>query len=72
MADEREYANMAIRVRASLDRRVSKLVSGMNLDHGFKTSKAQLVELLLSELPEAPTVDLMARLRKFQREAPRP
>lgn len=72
MADEREYSNLAVRVRRSLDRRAAKLVSAMFWDHNLKASKADLVELLLSELPDTPTEDLMSRLRAFKEQAPRP
>jgi hypothetical protein len=72
MADERDYANLAVRVRRSLDRRAARLVSTMAWDHNFKVSKADLIELLLWELPDTPTEDLMGRLRAFKEQAPRP
>jgi hypothetical protein len=65
-------ANLTLRVRPSLDGRAADLVHEAARQHGIKTSKAQLVEMLLSELPATVTADLLARLRRFQREAPRP
>ncbi|MDA8395865.1 MAG: hypothetical protein M0T72_11645 [Candidatus Dormibacteraeota bacterium] len=38
---------------------------------GIRTSKVELVELLLWELPAEPNSQLRARLASFRRQAPR-
>lgn len=72
MADEREYANMTLRVRRSLDMRVADLVDDARRQYGFKSSKAELMEMLMSDLPTKLTSDLLARWRSFREVAPRP
>ncbi|MFN2591652.1 MAG: hypothetical protein ABR532_02320 [Candidatus Dormibacteria bacterium] len=71
LADE-PFSNMTLRVRTSLDMRASDLVHEMKYRHNVRTSKAELVEMLLSDLPTKPSDALIARVRAFQREAPRP
>lgn len=72
MVDEREYANMTLRVRRSLDMRVADLVDDARRQYGFKSSKAELMEMLMSDLPTKLTSDLLARWRSFREVAPRP
>jgi hypothetical protein len=69
MPDEPQ-ANLAIRVRRSLDFRLSDLVHELRRD-SVKTSKVEIVEMLLSELPPHVTDDLRVRLRGFRNRAPR-
>ena len=63
-------ANLAIRPRRSLDNRLGDLVHALRRE-GVRTSKVELVELLLWELPAGPTSQLRARLASFRRQAPR-
>ena len=63
-------ANLAIRPRRSLDDRLGDLVHELRRQ-GIRTSKVELVELLLWELPPGPTIELHARLASFRRAAPR-
>ena len=63
-------ANLVLRPRRSLDYRLADLVHDLRRE-GVKTSKVELVELLLWELPPKPTAELRERLAKFRRTAPR-
>jgi hypothetical protein len=63
-------ANLAIRVRRSLDERLNELIFDLRRD-GIKTSKVELVEMLLWELPPRPGASLTDRLASFRRAAPR-
>ena len=63
-------ANLAIRVRRSLDERLNELIFDLRRD-GIKTSKVELVEMLLWELPPRPGASLTERLASFRRAAPR-
>jgi hypothetical protein len=63
-------ANLAIRPRRSLDNRLGDLVHALRRE-GIRTSKVELVELLLWELPAEPNSQLRARLASFRRQAPR-
>ena len=63
-------ANLAIRPRRSLDNRLGDLVHALRRE-GIRTSKVELVELLLWDLPAGPTSQLRARLASFRRQAPR-
>jgi hypothetical protein len=63
-------ANLAIRPRRSLDNRLGDLVHALRRE-GIRTSKVELVELLLWELPAGPTSQLRARLASFRQQAPR-
>jgi hypothetical protein len=63
-------ANLAIRVRRSLDERLNELIFDLRRD-GVKTSKVELVEMLLWELPPRPGASLTDRLASFRRAAPR-
>jgi hypothetical protein len=64
-------ANLAVRVRRSLDDRVNDLAYQLRRQHGIRISKAELVELALAELPLTPTPDLAARVQSFRQKAPR-
>jgi len=63
-------ANLALRPRRSLDSRLADLVHALRRE-GVRTSKVELVELLLWELPPELTSELRARLTTFRRQAPR-
>lgn len=63
-------ANLVLRPRRSLDYRLADLVHDLRRD-GVRTSKVELVELLLWELPPKPTAKLRERLAGFRRQAPR-
>jgi hypothetical protein len=62
-------ANLAIRVRKPLDDRLAELIHALRRD-GVRTSKVELVEMLLWELPDDP-VAARERLRRFRGYAPR-
>lgn len=64
--------NLAIRVRRPLDDRLADLIHELR-GVGVRTSKVELVELLLWELPagEAAPADLIERLRAFRSKAAR-
>jgi len=62
--------NLMIRVRRSLDDRLSDLVYELRKD-GVKSSKVELVEMLLWELPPGSEAGLRQRLSEFRRRAPR-
>lgn len=63
-------ANFAVRVRQSLDARLLDLVHAFRSE-GLRTSKVEIVELLLWELPAEPSAELRRRLAQFRQEAPR-
>lgn len=64
--------NLAIRVRRPLDDRLADLIHELR-GLGVRTSKVELVELLLWELPADETAagELMERLRRFRARAAR-
>jgi len=64
------FIQLGVRVRAPFDQRLDDLVYQFRRE-GVRTSKAELVELLLFELPGEPDNDLRARLAAFRRHAPR-
>ena len=64
------FVQLGVRVRAAFDERLDELLYQFRRQ-GVRTSKAELVELLLSELPPEPDNDLRARLASFRRHAPR-
>jgi hypothetical protein len=68
-ADEAQ-ANLAVRVRRSLDRRLDDLAYELRRS-GMRSSKAELIELLLWELPPTVTPELAARLARFRSVAAR-
>jgi len=64
------WANLAIRVRRPLDERLADLIDDLRR-MGTRTSKVELIEMLLWELePESPE-GLKTRLGRFRRHAPR-
>lgn len=69
LASDAATANLALRVRRPLDDHLADLVHGFRRE-GVRTSKVELVELLLWELPETHT-ELRARLGAFRRAAAR-
>jgi hypothetical protein len=62
--------NLAIRVRRPLDDRLADLIHALRTD-GVRTSKVELVEMLLWELPENDQPALVRRLARFREWAPR-
>jgi hypothetical protein len=69
MPDE-PYANLAVRVRRSLDDRLAALTFGLRRQ-GVRSSKAEIIELLLWELPPEAGDAFRARLAAFREHAPR-
>ena len=65
-------ANLGLRVRRSLDMRVTHLVHELRRQRMIRTNKTELVEMLLWELPEEPDDDLARRLQRYRLAAPRP
>jgi len=63
-------ANLAIRVRRPLDERMAELIHQFRRE-GVRTSKVELIEMLLYELPEGVSPDLRKRLAGFREQAPR-
>ena len=63
-------ANLAVRVRRPLDKRLGSLVYKLG-EEEVKTSKAEVIEMLLWELPSEPSDDFRSRLAAFRRAAPR-
>jgi len=63
-------ANLAVRVRRSLDARLADLIHSLRQD-GVRTTKVELVELMLWELPAEPSPELRSRLADFRVHAPR-
>lgn len=70
MAPDLPAVNLAIRVRRPLDDRLADLIHALR-QAGVRTSKVEMVELLLWELPDRPGEDLRARLAAFRSAAPR-
>ena len=62
--------NLAIRVRKPLDDRLADVIHQLRQD-GVRTSKVELIEMLLWEMPEGQTPALRERLRHFRDWAPR-
>jgi hypothetical protein len=63
-------ANLAVRVRRSLDQRLDDVAYELRRA-GVRSSKAELIELLLWELPPTLTPELSARLARFRAVAGR-
>lgn len=63
-------ANLAVRVRRSVDDRLAELLFNLRRT-GVRSSKAELVEMLLWELPAEPTEEFRGRLATFRERAPR-
>ncbi len=62
--------NLSIRVRHSLDERLVDLIHALRQE-GVRTSKVEMVELLLWELPATPSPELRRRLATFRQQAPK-
>jgi hypothetical protein len=65
-------ANLAVRVRRSLDLRLDHLIHELRHQHAVRSSKTELVEMLLSELPRELDDDLLVRLSHYRQAARRP
>lgn len=63
-------ANLAIRVRRPLDERLAEVIHALRRD-GVRTSKVEMIEMLLWELPEEDHAAVRERLRRFREWAPR-
>ena len=63
-------ANLAIRVRRPLDERLVELIHQLRRA-GIRTSKVELIEMLLWELPTEHGPALTERLARFREWAPR-
>ncbi|MGD9697381.1 MAG: hypothetical protein AB7V42_17180 [Thermoleophilia bacterium] len=70
LAPDLPPVNLAIRVRRPLDDRLVDLIHGLRRG-GLRTSKVELIEMLLWELPEEATDELRDRLGRFRAHAPR-
>ncbi len=68
-ADE-PVTNLAVRVRRSLDDRLSDILYALRKD-GVRSSKVELIEMLLWELPPDASESLRGRLAAFRAAAPR-
>ena len=66
---EPAVANLAVRIRRTIDRHVDEIVFRLKQE-GVRTSKAELVEMVLWELPASPA-EVRPRLRDFRDRAPR-
>jgi len=62
--------NLAIRVRKPLDDRLAEVIHQLRQD-GVRTSKVELIEMLLWEMPDDQLAELRERLRQFRDWAPR-
>jgi hypothetical protein len=70
LAPNEPAVNLAIRVRRPLDDRLVDLIHTLRRED-VRSSKVELVEMLLWELPETPNDDLRRRLGAFRKAAPR-
>jgi hypothetical protein len=70
LAPDLPAANLAIRVRKPLDDRLADLIHALRRE-GVRTSKVELIEMLLWELPEDDAAAARERLRRFRAVAPR-
>jgi hypothetical protein len=70
LAPDLAPVNLAIRVRRPLDDRLAELIHALRRE-GVRTSKVELIEMLLWELPEDLSPELRERLARFRRYAPR-
>ncbi|MDJ0976872.1 MAG: hypothetical protein QNJ98_20620 [Planctomycetota bacterium] len=57
-------------MRRPLDDRLAELIHQLRRE-GVRTSKVELIEMLLYELPEELTPDVRSRLARFREAAPR-
>lgn len=62
--------NLAIRVRRPLDDRLAEAIHQLRRS-GVRTSKVELIEMLLWEMPEDDQAAVRARLARFREWAPR-
>jgi hypothetical protein len=62
--------NLAIRVRKPLDDRLAEVIHQLRGD-GVRTSKVELIEMLLWEMPDDDPTAVRERLRRFRDWAPR-
>lgn len=62
--------NLAIRVRKPLDDRLAEVIHQLR-GSGVRTSKVELIEMLLWEMPEDEPAAVRERLRRFRDWAPR-
>ncbi|HUW16788.1 MAG TPA: hypothetical protein VMW94_06890 [Actinomycetes bacterium] len=62
--------NLAIRVRKPLDDRLAEVIHQLRQE-GVRTSKVELIEMLLWEMPDDQPGALRERLRQFRDWAPR-
>gem|GEM_PF-7078002 len=62
--------NLALRVRRPLDDHLAEVIHTLRA-RGVRTSKVELVEMLLWDMPGEPDA-VLARLRAFRAAAPRP
>ena len=70
LAPDLPPANLAIRVRKPLDDRLADLIHALRRE-GVRTSKVELIEMLLWELPDDDPAGARERLRRFRAFAPR-
>lgn len=63
-------ANLTLRIRQSLDLRLVELLHGLRRD-GVRSSKKELIEMCLSELPFEPSEQVRARLRSYRETVPK-
>ena len=70
LAPDLPPVNLAIRVRKPLDDRLVELIHALRRE-GVRTSKVELIEMLLWELPEDDAGGARERLRRFRAFAPR-
>ena len=61
--------NLAIRVRKPLDDRLAEVIHQLRGD-GVRTSKVELIEMLLWEMPDDEPTAIRERLRRFRDWAP--
>jgi len=62
--------NLAIRVRKPLDDRLAEVIHQLRGD-GVRTSKVELIEMLLWEMPDDAPAALRERVKRFRDWAPR-
>jgi hypothetical protein len=70
LAPDLPPVNLAIRVRKPLDDRLAELIHALRRE-GVRSSKVELIEMLLWELPEDDLAGARERLRRFRAFAPR-
>jgi hypothetical protein len=63
-------ANLTLRIRQSLDLRLVELLYSLRRE-GVRSTKKELIEMCLSELPLEPSEHLRARLRAYRDLVPK-